>query len=96
MPPNIYEVNPAARFYRKITGQSTLCTSITDSAQIITLFAIHARLSASLIISQQYHEFRVHTSVTFLIYGNERPHLMVCFLKRLETSPFRGEGFGGV
>ena len=41
---------------------------------------------------QSYHHstanFRVHASVTFLVYGDERPLLMVCFLKRLETSPF--------
>ena len=32
--------------------------------------------------------FKVHASVTFLVYGDERPLLMVCFLKCLEKSPF--------
>ena len=34
MYPHINEVNPATRFYGKITGQSTRCTSLTDSAQV--------------------------------------------------------------
>ena len=41
---------------------------------------------------QSFHnstaKFRVHASVTFLIYGDERPLLMVCFLKCLGMSPF--------
>ena len=32
--------------------------------------------------------FRVHTSVTFLINSDKRSFLMGCFLKCLETSPF--------
>ena len=32
--------------------------------------------------------FRIHASVTFLVNGDERPLLMGCFLKCLETSPF--------
>ena len=40
--PYIYEKNPVTRFYKKITGQSTLCTSLTNSAQLRTLFADHA------------------------------------------------------
>ena len=46
---------------------------------------------------QSFHNttanFRVHASVTFLVNGGERPLLMVCFLKRLETSPFRKRWF---
>ena len=46
---------------------------------------------------QSFHNstanFRVHTSVTFLVNGDERPLLMVCFLKRLETSPCRWRWF---
>ena len=42
---------------------------------------------------QSFHNstanFRVHARVTFLINSDERPLLMVCFLKHLETSPFR-------
>ena len=41
---------------------------------------------------QSFHngatKFRVHASVTFLINDDEKPLLMVGFLKRLETSPF--------
>ena len=31
---HIYEIYPVTRFYGKITGQCTLCTSLTDSAQL--------------------------------------------------------------
>ena len=37
--------------------------------------------------------FRVQASVNSLVNGGERPLLMVYFLKRLETSPFRREWF---
>ena len=41
---------------------------------------------------QSYHNStvncRVHASDTFLVNGDERPLLMVCFLIRLEMSPF--------
>ena len=37
--------------------------------------------------------FRVHRSATFLLNGNKRPLLMVCFLKHLETSPFSWRQF---
>ena len=56
--PYIYEKNPVTRFYKKITGQSTLCTSLTNSAQLRTLFADHAWLSTSSIISQHYCELQ--------------------------------------
>ena len=39
--------------------------------------------------------FRVHTSVTYLINGHERPLLMGCFLKCLEISPFGWRWFCG-
>ena len=42
----------------KITGQPTLCTSLTDSAQLRTLFVDHARLSTSAIISHHYCELQ--------------------------------------
>ena len=46
---------------------------------------------------QSFHNitvnFRVHARVIFLVNGGERPLLMVCFLKRLETSPFRKRWF---
>ena len=46
---------------------------------------------------QSFHNstvnFRVHASVTFLVYGDEKPLLMGCFLKRLETSPFHKKWF---
>ena len=46
---------------------------------------------------QSFHNstanFRVHASITFLVNGDERPLLMVCFLKRLETSPCRWRWF---
>ena len=46
---------------------------------------------------QSFHystaNFRVHASVTFLINGDERPLLMVCFLKCLEASLFRWKQF---
>ena len=34
---HIYEINPATRSYRKVTGQSTLCSSLTHSVQLRTL-----------------------------------------------------------
>ena len=41
---------------------------------------------------QSFHNstanFKVDASVTFLVYGDERPLLMVSFLKHLKTSPF--------
>ena len=52
--PQINEINRATRFYGKITGQSTLRTSLTDSAHLRMPSADHARLSASSIISQHY------------------------------------------
>ena len=36
------------------SGQSTLCTSLTDSVQLKMLFADHTQLSTSSIISQHY------------------------------------------
>ena len=46
---------------------------------------------------QSFHNsaanFRVHTSVTFLVYGDERTLLIVCFFKCLETSHFRWRWF---
>ena len=36
---------------------------------------------------------RVHTSVTFLVIGDERPLFMVRFLRHLETSPFHWRQF---
>ena len=62
------------------------------------LFADHAQLSASSCLPvQSFHNstanFTVHTSVTFLINGDERPLLMGCFLKCLETSPFHWRRF---
>ena len=56
--PHIHEINPAARFYQKITGQSNLCTSLTDSAQFRMLFAYYTSLSARPVISQQYCELQ--------------------------------------
>ena len=38
-------------------------------------------------------KLRVHQSVTFLIYGDERLLPMVCFLERLETSPYHWRRF---
>ena len=38
--------------------------------------------------------FRVHARVTFLVCGDERPLLKVCFLKRLKTSLFHWRWFG--
>ena len=78
---HIYWLNPAKRFYRKITGQSTLFTSLTDSAQLRTLFADHAPLSASSIISQQYCKLQSSHKCHLSLNGDERPLLMVCFLK---------------
>ena len=37
--------------------------------------------------------FRLHASVPFLVNGDIRPLLMVCFLKHLEMSPFRWRRF---
>ena len=46
---------------------------------------------------QSFHNttanFRVHASVAFLVNSDERPLLMVYFLKCLETSPFRWRWF---
>ena len=36
---------------------------------------------------------RVHASITFLVYGDERPLLVVCFLEGLEVSPFQWRRF---
>ena len=54
---------PIPTFVKKISGYQilrenhrALCTSLTDSAQLRTLFADHAWLSASSILSQQYCE----------------------------------------
>ena len=48
---------------------------------------------------QSFHNssvnFRIHASVTFLLNGDERPLLMVRFLKHLETSPFHWRWFCG-
>ena len=63
------------------------CTSLTDSA------ADHARLSASSIISQQYRELESSFKCHLPLNSEERPLLMVCFLKRLEMSPFHERWF---
>ena len=86
MYPHIYAINPATRPYRKITEQSTLCTSLTDSAQLRTLFADHAPLSASSIISQQYCKLqsshKCHLSRQW--WHMATSHDLLC----LETPPF--------
>ena len=79
-------------FYRKITGQSTLCTSLADSAHLRTL-----PITLDYMPVQSFHNssanFRVQTSGTFLTNDDERPLLMVYFLKRFETSPFHWRRF---
>ena len=69
----------------------------TNSAQLRTLFLL-ITLDCPLVQSFQNGtaNFRVHTSLTFLINGDERPLLMGCFLKRLKRLLFTGDGFAGV
>ena len=78
MYPYIYEINTAVRLIPR-RWERCFCWS------------------CSLSTSQSFHNgtanFRVHTSVTFFINGDERPLLMGCFLKCLETSPFCGRWF---
>ena len=88
MYPHIYHKNPASRFYGKSQG-NTLCTSLTDSVQLRMLFADYMRHPPVQSFHNSTANFRVHASVTFLINHDERSLLMVCFLTRLETSPFR-------
>ena len=57
------------------------------------MFADNARLSASQIISQQYCKLQSSWKCHLSHQCNERPLLMVCFLKCLETSPFRWRWF---
>ena len=91
MYPHINEINPATRFCGKITGQSTLCTSLTNSSQLRMLFADHARLSASPIISQHYCELQNQSSCECHLsrqWWQKTTSHGVYFLKCLETSPF--------
>ena len=79
--------NPQLRSYKFSIRQPcgtycTLCTSLTDSAKLKTLFASHTWMPAS------PANFRVHTRVILLIYSDERPLLIVCFFQCLETSHF--------
>ena len=57
------------------------------------LFADHAWLSATRIILQQCCEVQSSCKCHFLIYGDERSVLVVCFIKCLETFPFRWKQF---
>ena len=55
----------------KPLGNPTLCTSLTDSVQLRILVC-----QSHLTVRQSNH-FRVHASVTFLIYGDKRTLLIV-------------------
>ena len=68
-----------------------LNANLLSQRQAEKLFANHA-LDLYCLPVQLFHNsaanFRVHASVNFLVYGDQRPLLKPCFLKCLETSPF--------
>ena len=70
----------------KSQGNPTLCTSHTDSAKVSSPVQSFHNSTA---------KFRVHTSVTSLIYSSDERHFSwYSFLKRLEMSSFFLAGNG--
>ena len=93
---HINEINPATKFYGKITGRCTLCTSLTDSVQLRTLFADHARLTASQIISQQYCELQGSCKWHLSHQGCRKGHFSwYAFLNVWKCLLFARDGFVG-
>ena len=73
----------------KSQGNPTSCTSLTDSAHLRNrLFADHADHLPVRSFHNNTPNFKVNVSVTFLVYGEERPLLMAFFLEHFGTSLF--------
>ena len=94
MYPHINEINPATRFYGKKSQGNLHCAPplpIPRSWERCLPITLNCPPVQSL--HNTTVNFTVHASVNFLINGDKRPLLVVCFLKRLETSPFRWRRF---